>query len=1712
MEKFYPRVSVLILVVIISMISSLSFAELGEEWENATSSPSWPGGTDHTSVVYDGKMWVMGGGLPGRNDVWYSTDGINWIQATESASWPGRLQHSSVVYDGKMWVMGGYQYSDGTFTQMNDVWYSYDGINWTCATNSAGWDARSGHTSIVYDGKMWVMGGKHRIGNSYYSRRDVWSSSDGVNWTKVNSLADWTVTTGHKSLEHNGKMWILGGMYYSGGTGHASSDIWYSSDGVNWTKASSSPGWPARFSHTVVSHADKMWIMGGSAGGSELLNDVWYSTDGINWTESTSSALWRERSGHTSLVYDDRLWVIGGNWGREIWYSYLSLGDTRKNIIYPGISDDVFWFVHISDIHIGYNTESKQQFEWIRDNIPSKVNPKFIVNTGDLTDGSNCENQGRFCEKWPSWLNLISGEDLPLPDGPHLDEWVDYYSIAKDIPNYYDIPGNHDRYNDINWDGKGEGHGYKFSGIRGSESNLDIKSGNLQGQFSWVEKSPFSQKNNLFVTINTNDEYGLSFISYQTIFQILNDIEYPGISDMPLISASELNFINDRLSSDLNSGLSFMFGHASLKTIAELESLPGLYDPNGWVINVLSNDISQDSSEIELYDASEFPNSGTGWIINELTLLEDSFSWQGKNGNKLIGCTGLKSHTSDRLVIGVRPDRGTTSLIDYIDQYQVSAYLFGHTHINSTYLVEHPNNPEKKALVMNTGSLKDGFYRIVAVDNGGISTTIAKKDEWPVILITSPINNELESGEANPFSYPVPESHDNTIRALVFGNTEGVKFAVNGNGYSTGWQAMQSKGNYTYEGIWDNRNWPEGVYQIIVQEVGASIESRHAILFDLKYPNANLVLSNTDVFVDSDISISGSNFAPNNLVRFTLDGKILLDSIVTDSNGSFSSNTMIIPIDTEEGEHYIRAFDEIGNYETQIINVKKLTVGTLLIETTPVQGDIYINGEWVSRGSYSGSVPEGVYGISFGDSPGYQAPFSMEVAVFNNQTTYAEGVYFYPPSVSGVVVNISPEAAIADGAQWRVDGGPWRHSGYAELYLSVGNHTIDFKQIDGWIQPSGGTVNIIASSWTAAIGIYTVDTSPPNTYITGGSGSHDGLTWRFSGVDDVTPTQDLTYSCMLEGFEDSWSNYSSSTEKGYVFPNNSSYIFYVRAKDGAGNVDPTPASVPATRRNAFHFILRDSSADYIVNPMYSPDGTKIGYGRYSSSDGFSIWIMDSDGSEDPYKIIDVLGPVEYMIEDSIPYLSFSWSPDGNKIVFTKFEGNNRVEDVNIRIVNSDGSGEPYILTSTTTSMPSWSPDGDKIAYVLTDDLENDMNILISELDENGSPTFQIAESDNIFYPNWSPDSSKLAYVSYDKETKMYDLCVIESNGTGSPIKLVSDASPLFKPSWSPDGSKISYTYKDPDIGWVTLITNSSGIIDPVMNGYGSSCTWSPDGTKLVCTLGITSNELMISDSTLVEDSFPAVNITSPILNQLVSNKVDILGTATDNISFLGPTTMSRLTEWTLEYSEGEAPTLFQEIATSYIHKDNEPLSSWDTSNLASGIYTLRLRATDGVHENSQSVLLYVSDGDFDGDGMPDEWEDQYEGLDIYINEANGDVDGDNLTNLEEYQAGSNPNKVDTDNDGTDDYNDDLPVDPNEYIDTDGDGIGNNTDIDDDNDRMPDVWEEQNGLNPLVNEANLDADGDGCRNILEYLRGTDPQDPNDHPSRALPWLMLLLGDD
>lgn len=154
----------------------------------------------------------------------WSSASVAWTQATDSAGWSKRCGQGAVVFNNELWVMGGLDSALSSSTKgrlFNDVWHSTDGTNWSLATDSAAWSRRVLPTCLVFGGKMWVIGGVVPGPESATAAlaHDVWSSTDGADWTKVTDSAAWHARVGQAGVVFNSLMWVMGGADSFGGSG-----------------------------------------------------------------------------------------------------------------------------------------------------------------------------------------------------------------------------------------------------------------------------------------------------------------------------------------------------------------------------------------------------------------------------------------------------------------------------------------------------------------------------------------------------------------------------------------------------------------------------------------------------------------------------------------------------------------------------------------------------------------------------------------------------------------------------------------------------------------------------------------------------------------------------------------------------------------------------------------------------------------------------------------------------------------------------------------------------------------------------------------------------------------------------------------------------------------------------------------------------------------------------------------------------------------------------------------------------------------------------------------------------------------------------------------------------------------------------------------------------------------------------------------------------
>ena len=289
------------------------------EWSCVTEKAAFAGRDGAGALVFKDKMWLLGGWNPKdkihfplrgacNSEVWSSADGAIWALENRQAPWEGRHTAGYVVHDGRMWIVGGdplerhYQ---------NDVWSSSDGVHWDPVNTNVPWGPRVLHYTVAFDGKIWVMGGQTTpqfapAPEAFYN--DVWSSPDGVSWTRVTEKAPWEprgMIGG--SVVFQDKMWILGGGTYDTPaiTNRTfRNDVWSSADGKNWKRHVEHASWGPRQYHNVAVFDDRMWVLGYG-------KDVWHSADGVNWVEVRGTP-WQSRHAASVFVYDDALWITGG--------------------------------------------------------------------------------------------------------------------------------------------------------------------------------------------------------------------------------------------------------------------------------------------------------------------------------------------------------------------------------------------------------------------------------------------------------------------------------------------------------------------------------------------------------------------------------------------------------------------------------------------------------------------------------------------------------------------------------------------------------------------------------------------------------------------------------------------------------------------------------------------------------------------------------------------------------------------------------------------------------------------------------------------------------------------------------------------------------------------------------------------------------------------------------------------------------------------------------------------------------------------------------------------------------------------------------------------------------------------------------------------------------------------------------------------------------
>ena len=105
---------------------------------------------------------------------------------------------------------------------------------------------------------------------------------------------------------------------------------------------------------------------------------------------------------------------------------------------------------------------------------------------------------------------------------------------------------------------------------------------------------------------------------------------------------------------------------------------------------------------------------------------------------------------------------------------------------------------------------------------------------------------------------------------------------------------------------------------------------------------------------------------------------------------------------------------------------------------------------------------------------------------------------------------------------------------------------------------------------------------------------------------------------------------------------------------------------------------------------FSPDGKQITF-SLKVDDSYQIFIANSDGTQS-----------KQISQENGEYFNPTWSPLGDMIAFSKSEGGNSY----IGVMDIDGSNERMFTTGHLVENPSWSNDGKRILFYKFDANDN----------------------------------------------------------------------------------------------------------------------------------------------------------------------------------------------------------------------------------------------------------------------------------------------------------------------------------------------------------------------------------------------------------------------
>lgn len=160
------------------------------------------------------------------------------------------------------------------------------------------------------------------------------------------------------------------------------------------------------------------------------------------------------------------------------------------------------------------------------------------------------------------------------------------------------------------------------------------------------------------------------------------------------------------------------------------------------------------------------------------------------------------------------------------------------------------------------------------------------------------------------------------------------------------------------------------------------------------------------------------------------------------------------------------------------------------------------SGAWQTSGATVAGLAPGTHALEYAAVAGWTSPPSETISIASGQSTQLTRSYTYvSPQLGSLTLALAPAAAVAAGAQWRIDGGAWLPSGTTAIGLAFGNHTVEYYSVAGWTAPATETIAISSVQLTQLSRTYLAPVGSLAVYLLPAEAAGAGAAWRIDGSD-----------------------------------------------------------------------------------------------------------------------------------------------------------------------------------------------------------------------------------------------------------------------------------------------------------------------------------------------------------------------------------------------------------------------------------------------------------------------------------------------------------------------------------------------------------------------------------------------------------------------------------